>query len=305
MKFFWAFFLLLPRLAAAQTTVTGDGWVAGKLAVGTTTISGRVDVAMAAASTTTFQVSGVDETPFLTVASSGAVGMGVAPAAALDISGTGDSGAVGAQLRNGNLYPASGSSQITFGYNGTTNLRHAIQSSHSSTTAANNSLDFILWSTVASTTSVGAARVLSLVTTSTAAFVHVSPVGEPFYEFVISNGVTTGGGVLHRALEGTHSSRALKQDIRYLEEADHRQAYEDVRGLKHVQFRYKINRGRGLARDGKQPLHRGLLFEEAPAGIRGLGATISVDDRLVNAEMAAQELLLRLSEASQRSESMK
>jgi hypothetical protein len=61
-----------------------------------------------------------------------------------------------------------------------------------------------------------------------------------------------------------------------------------VAGLKHVRFRYKGAKG------AKQ---RGLLFEEAPESIKTPANALSVDRRLLNAELAAQELLRRLATA--------
>src|SRR4051812_15680992 len=123
MKWLSLVFIGLSTMARAQTVVVGDALVSGRIGVGGAPGSARVKVAMSTTAVTQFQVSGVDETPFLTVPSSGAVGLGVTPSAAMDISGSGDSGAMTLGLDNGNA--AAGGAQLAFGYKGSANLRHS------------------------------------------------------------------------------------------------------------------------------------------------------------------------------------
>lgn len=285
--------LLLAIGARAQSTVIGDAWFSGRLGVGTTSPAATIDVVNATTTTAAFQVSAVDETPFLQVASSGAVGVGVVPSAKLDVTGLADESAISLQLHNGNSAGTSGSFQLALGVNGSADLRHAISTTHS-TAAVGGSIDFFVWSPAVSTTAIGSLEPLSLVTASTGASMHVMPVGTPDVELEVSNGASIGGGTVHRASEGTHSSRKLKTEIVYLGADDARAAYADVAALHHVRFRYKsLKKGR-LVDDRHQPVHRGLIFEETPASIRGAGDSVLVDERLTNAELATQELIRRI-----------
>ena len=270
--------------------------------MGTTAPAARLQVVASSQATTIFQVSGVDETPFLTVASSGAVGAGLTPLADLDINGSGDSGAVGLQLRSGNQYPNTSSIQAAFGYNGTGNLSHAIRTEHSTSTAG-NSMDFLLWNTGVSTPAVGNLEVLTLVTisssaSSTEASFHVMPpsVGLSTVEVTVSNGSTLGGGTVERAAEITHSSKELKSDIVYLGPEDEQRAYDEVFSLKPASFRYMVwnKKKKKLVRDRHQPTRRGLIYEDSPDDIKGPGKSLILDERVTNMELAAKELLRRL-----------
>ncbi|MBI3548638.1 MAG: hypothetical protein HY078_06245 [Elusimicrobia bacterium] len=297
MRFLLLSTLLAQEAAFAQTVVIGDAWVAGQVAVGTNTYSGRFNVVGSSLTSTIFQVSGVDETPFLAVTSSGAVGMGMTPLARLDVNGSGDNGIAALELRNGNRLGSTGAYQMTLSYDGSANLRHAVRTIHSSTQAAGNGMDFLLWTPAVATTSVGGLRVMSLVALSTGASVHVMPIGTPLYQMVISNGVTNGAGTLHRMSEGTVSSRALKSDIAYLGLDEETKAYEEVSALKHAAFRYKSWRNGKLVRDRRQPVRRGLIYEDAPESIRSPGKTLVVDERVVNLELTVKELIRRLEAA--------
>lgn len=298
--------LCLPGLAAAQSTVVGDAWATGSLGVGTTSPSARMEVVASSAQTNIFQVSGVDETPFFLIDNQARLGLGRQPRARVDVSGSGDSGDVGAILRSGNLFPSTSDYQITLGFNGKDDLRHAVRSQHR-VAASSSSLDFLIWSTNVSSTTVGDLNVMSLVTFSTEAAVHVMPVAGllPHVELEVSNAASLGGGTVHRLLEAQHSSRELKDDISPLEETARSRAYDEMRGLKHVRFRYMSRRKGRLERDKKQPLRVGLLYEEAPASIQGPGESIVVDDRVTNLELAAQELADRLERADQEAAGLK
>jgi hypothetical protein len=294
----FALFLLLVLSggASAQTAIIGDAWVLGRVMVGTTTPSARMTVAPSSSTLVPFQTSGVDLTPFLRVGADGSVGLSTYSAAHVEVAGSGDSGNVGVELRAGNLYGgAGGNQQIAFGSNGTTNERHAINSVHLSSTV-HNSLNFMVWTPDAGTTNIATMTVLSLVSISTAsgAAVHVRPVGEPTVELVVSNGASTGGGTIHVANQVTPSSRALKTGIAYLSDAERQQAYDDVKGLRHASFKYMKRKAAGYERDKHATTHRGLIYEEAPAGMRGPGESLSLDQRLLESEMAFQELVRRL-----------
>jgi hypothetical protein len=290
-----AVLLALCGTARAQTAIVGDAWIEGRVLVGTTTAA-RMTVAASSTTSVPFQVSGVDLTPFLRVGADGTVGFSTYSAAHMDAAGSADDGAIGLELRSGNWYGSSGRTQIAFGAAGTTNERHAIDSVHLSSTA-HNSLDFRVWTPDAGTTSIATMTVLSLVTvasvTTPSGSVHVRPYGDPEVELVVSDGGTTGGGTIHVANQVTPSSRALKTDISYLTEADRLQAYEDVKNLRHVSFRYK-HAGDGFWARRRRPVHRGLLYEEAPASLRGPGDGLVMDQRLLESELALQELAKKL-----------
>jgi len=85
--------------------------------VGTTTASGsRLNVMASSATEVSFQVSGVDLTPFLRVAKDGTVGVSTYSAANLDVNGTGDDSSIGLMLHSGNLYGGGTNRfQMTFG----------------------------------------------------------------------------------------------------------------------------------------------------------------------------------------------
>lgn len=291
----------LTRAAFSQTAIVSDAWISGRVLVGTNTALGRMTVFPSTSSFVVTQVSGVDLTPFLRVGQDGRVGLSTYSAAELDVNGSGDSANAGLELRSGQLYQdGSGRNQIAFGVNGTTNERHTISSVHLSSTV-HNSLNFSIWTPDAGTTSVATMTVLSLVTISTASggSVHVRPVGEPTVELVVSNGASTGGGTIHVAAQVTPSSRKIKKDIVYLTDDDLRRAYEDVKGLKPAKFRYMRLKGRAFVRDKKAPLRRGLIYEEAPAFVRGPGDSVNMDRRLLESEMAFQELAKNLESLEQ------
>lgn len=290
---------LLASRAEAQTAVVGDAWIIGPVMVGTTTASNsRLNVAASSATETPFQVSGVDLTPFLRVGKDGRVGLSTTSAANLDVNGAGDSSSAALMLQSGNLYQGgTGRVQLAFGQDGTVNRRHSISSVHRDSTT-HNSLDFKIWSPDAGTTSLATMTVLSLVTiSSTAAIeasVHVRPVGDPMHELVVSNGASTGGGSIHVYNQVTPSSRDWKSDIDYLGAQDETAAYAHERGLKHVSFRYARMKGGGYARDSRAPIRRGLIYEDAPPEIRGPGETLSMDQRLLESELAFKEFSRKL-----------
>jgi hypothetical protein len=101
-----------------------------------------------------------------------------------------------------------------------------------------------------------------------------------------------------RAVETSESSRGLKSNISYLGRAEEEQAYKEVSVLKPAAFRYKTMRKGKLVRDKKQPLRRGLIYEDSPASIRGPGQTLVVDERINNAELAMQALIRKIEDAA-------
>ena len=301
-------FLLAAVLApatAAQTTVVGDALILGRLTAGTTEAStARLAVRASSAAPAAFQVSGVDLTPFWVIGSSGAAGASVTPGAWLDIGGSADSADAGLWLRAGSLAPSTGPVQVAFGHEGSANLRHGIRSLHSTTTTG-GSLDFLLWRPADGASGQGSLPALSLVASSTRAVTHVMPAATtPNHDLVVSDGSTPGGGTIRRAAESTHSSRELKAEISYLGDGDRAAAYEAARALRHARFRYKALRHGEWKRDSSQPERRGLIYEDAPASLRGPGESVSLDARLVQAELAAQELMRRLEDGRARAQAL-
>lgn len=294
---------LLASHAGAQTAIVGDAWIIGPVMVGTTIADGsRLHVVASSATEVPFQISGVDLTPFLRVAKDGKVGMSTYSAANLDVNGAGDASNTALMLQSGNLYQGGTSRvQIAFGENGTTNRRHAITSVHSDSTT-HNSVDFLIWSPDAgSATSMATMTVLSLVTISSTnpieASVHVRPFGDPTHELVVSNGASTGGGSIHLGAQVSPSSRDWKRDIAYLGPEDEAAAYANERELKHVSFRYARLKGGKFVRNSRAPIRRGLIFEESPAAVRGPGETLSLDQRLLESELAFKEFARKLDAA--------
>lgn len=302
-------FASLAHRVFAQTTVVGDAWIGGRMAVGVSSATARLEVRASSASLAAFQISGVDETPFWVVNSTGSVGAGVPPLARLDVNGSADSGATGLMLRDGNMVPSSGGYQMAFGYNGTTNMRHAVETFHS-TAAVGGSMDFYIWNTALSQSSIGMLDVLSLVVISSGPYntasMHVRPAGTPTVQLEVSDGSTTGGGTIERIAEGQHSSRELKTNISYLGGTEEAKAYEEAKALKPAEFRYKsFNKKGELARNTKQPLRRGLIYEDAPDSVKGPGQSILIDERVNNLEMAMQEFLHRLDAAKAEADQLK
>lgn len=284
--------------ASAQSTIIGDAWILGKTVVGTTTVdNARFTVLAASATETPFQVSGVDLTPFLKVAKDGKVGLSTSPAARLDVSGAADASDIAAFLRSGNL-SGEGTSrvQLALGVNGSTDRRHTISSVHLDSTAA-NSIDLRIWTPAAGSASSLPTMTVASLATSTAGFaggVHVMPVGGPQVELTVSNGSAAGGGTIHVLNQVTPSSRAIKRDIAYLDAREEDAALERMRSLRHVSFRYMKQNGDRYVRDGRSPLRRGLIYEEAPEPIKGPFDSLSLDQRLVESELAFKALARRL-----------
>jgi hypothetical protein len=162
--------LLIPRMTTAQRTSIGSAVVG--LTVFDTSLNayyyynGTAWIAMATNSntwgltgngltsaTTNFlgTTDGVDlvfrttNTERIRILSGGNVGIGIAsPSAYLDISGT-SGGTNSLLLRSGNTSAAFTSNQISFGFNNTSNYRHAIKTRHNSGSTTGNALDFYVW----------------------------------------------------------------------------------------------------------------------------------------------------------------
>lgn len=290
MKFLLLLISLFPSALKAQTLFDSELWVSSTTGVGTAAPGARFEARGTAASTGVFRVSGTDLTPAFRVAADGTLGMSATSTARIDVGGTADDGDLALELRGGDLYPNTSSYQATFGYAGGASYRHSIRSQHSNT-ASSNTLTFSIWNAADSAGTIGSRQALALLSHSTGVAIHVLPPAGAIMstytvQLIISDGSSVGAGTMRRKSEGSVSSAAIKEAVHPLIQSDEQAAYIDVKELKHVWFRYK----------GSKATHRGLLAEESPLSVRGEGGTISIDRRVLNAEMAARELLRMLDE---------
>ncbi len=277
--------LLLAALPArAQFAASGDLTITGQTGIGTAVPQARMEIKLSSADIYALKVSSPNGTAMLVVDKAGQMGIGLAsPSALLDVNGRGDASDIGLQLRAGNSTSSVTSSQIVFAYDSSGTYRHSLRTRATAGQNLGNAIDFYLWNSTGSPTALGRLAVMSLQAVpaaSTAASVHIRPVGTPSYELVVSNGLTTGGGSVMAANVSAHSRRALKSDIGYLDEAAERRAYDEVKALRHARFRY-------AAGGPNAPLVRGLIYEDAPESIRSArGKSIVVENRLANMELA-------------------
>lgn len=279
--------LLLASLALparAQFSASNDLTITGQTGVGTAVPQARMEIKLSSADAYALKVSSPNGDPLLVVDKAGRMGIGLAsPGALLDVNGRGDASDNGLQLRAGNSTSSVTSSQIVFAYDSSGTYRHSLRTRATVGQDLGNAIDFYLWNSTGAPTALGDVNVLGLQAVpraSTAASVHISPVGTPAYELVVSNGLTTGGGTVMAASVSAHSRRALKSDVSYLDESAERRAYDEVKALRHARFRYK-------AGGPNAPLVRGLIYEDAPESIRSApGKSIVVENRLANMELA-------------------
>jgi len=120
---------------------------------------------------------------------------------------------------------------------------------------------------------------------------HVDVSGSSDTQLEVSDGSSTGGGTIHRASSGTHSSENIKSHIRYMAPGIIQQAYNDVKILKPALFKYQVRD----TKDGPLRINpsgrdrKGLILEDCPSSIKE-GDTVVIDDRILNLEMAFQVL---------------
>lgn len=287
--------LLLASLALpvqAQFSASNDLTITGQTGIGTAVPQARMEVKLSSADAYALKVSSPNGDPLLVVDSAGQMGVGLSsPGALLDVNGRGDAADIGLQVRAGNSTSSITSSQIVFAYDSSGTYRHSLRTRATASQDEGNAIDFYLWNSTGSPTALGDVNVMSLQAVpraSTTASVHISPVGTPAYELVVSNGQTTGGGTVMAANVAAHSRRALKSDISYLDEAAERRAYDEVKDLRHARFRYK-------AGGPNAPLLRGLIYEDAPESIRSApGKSIIVENRIANMELALKAARSRI-----------
>lgn len=209
----------------------------------------------------------------------------------LTIGGTGDSGDLALLLRSGASTTNVYGTQIAWIQHSTNTNRHNLQTRSSTSTLAGNAMDFYLWRTTSQPNALGTDWVLSMeasVAASSGSFHVVPATGVADAEVEVSNGSVLGGGIVRYGSSGTPSSRKIKSNIVPLSIDARRQAYEDVKGLRHVSFQYRGDpSGRTM---------RGLVFEDAPRSVQGSGGVVVLDERLLNLEMALQEVETRARE---------
>jgi hypothetical protein len=290
--------------AGTALRTTSSAQIPGTFLNGFLGSGAKIEIESRAQNSLTLLISSVNRQGLASVDNIGEMGIGVTPQANLDIG----AGPVGLQLRSGNSTSSVTSDQITFGYNGDYSMRHLLRTEHSTSTDGNR-MDFLVWNTGAvSTTTVASLNILSLQgmkAASNGSF-HVQPIGEPDAEVEVSNGLATGGGTMQRLQVVAPSSRRFKTDIKDLSDKDEDRALEDVAGLNHASYRYKSRRKDGLlVEDSAQPLHTGLIYEEAPESIRDGDDALSTTERLVNVEMALKASMRRLEELQKRYDKLK
>lgn len=298
MRAFAAFLLglgLCPA-AAAQTTVT-DATVGEFMGVGTYIPRARFHVQASSQDAYGLILSSADGRVMVAVDAAGRTGLeAAAPEARLTVGGAGDAGEIGTLLRAGGSSVSVSGVQVSFSDNGQSGGRHGLKTRSSATALFGNGLDFTLWRSTGQPSKMGSDLVLSIeagVSGSSAGF-HVVPATSTASdaEVEVSDGLVLGGGVVRYLTAGTHSSRKLKSDVQYLDSAALDQALADIEALKPVRFSYRGSR------DGRRM--RGVLFEEAPASIRGAHDTVVLDERLLNLELALQAIGVREKDLEER-----
>ena len=284
--------------ARAQFSSSGEQNVTGQMGAGTATPQATLDIVTASTDTYGLRVSSRNGSPLFVVDAFGRVGIGAASAGPLvDVTGSGDDGDIGLQLRSGNSSSTYSSSQMVFAYGATGLYPHALVTRAVDGQYLGNDIDFLLWNSTSAPSTIGTEMVLSLqaAPSASSASVHIQPVGTPLYELVVSNGQTTGGGSVMAASVGIHSSRALKTVLATLTDGDADAAYEDVKSLRPARFRYKRRDG------GAGPLVRGLIYEDSPASIHDeRGQSLVMEARVANMELALAAANRRIKELEKR-----
>lgn len=131
--------------------------------------------------------------------------------------------------------------------------------------------------------------------------IHVNPTGTPDVDLEVSDGGgVAGGGAVHRASSGAHSARHAKTKVKDYTPADEKKAYNDLKTLKPMRFRYRRGAdhhdpNKPGVDDPTMPEHNGYFIDEAPAFITDLNTeTITVDDRIMMLEMALKETIRKV-----------
>ncbi len=179
-------------------------------------------------------------------------------------------------LRNENERGTTNLYQMTFGFGDKGRFRHAIRTSRSDPRRGGGTLDFLIWGPeTGSEKRVARRAVLSLQNDLKATEVQILPAGDGGADLVVSDGKSNGGGTLHRRRELVPAGKESIADVVYLGEAEELKAF-----LAADRLRYSSARQ--------------LSFDTAPAGVQRSGGFISLDGRVMNAELAAKELIRRV-----------
>ncbi|MBI3298120.1 MAG: M23 family metallopeptidase [Elusimicrobia bacterium] len=289
--------------SGSVTRLSGDLQVDGNLLVGFLGSGAKAEVLARAEYDYALKVSSVDGRAMMAVDSANFVSIGTAPASGrLTLAGVTLDSALA--LRSGNSTASISGAQLAFGFDGSPELRHALYTQHGS--AANfNKMVFELWTPASgSSSTLGNQPVLSLegsTITSANALVHIRPAGIADKELVVSNGIGMGEGNVLRWERWTPSSIAIKKDISRLGRADEEKAWADIAALKPSVYRRKRTAEDGsLVADHTGPLERGYIFEETPESIRAGPGAVSIDERLINAELALKAAMRRIEELKAR-----
>lgn len=266
--------------AGSVTQLTSSLQVDGNLLVGFLGSGAKAEVVARAEYDYALMVSSVDGRAMLAVDNANFASIGTAPASGrLTLAGV--AGDTALALRSGNSTASVTGAQLGFGYDGTSDLRHALYTQHGSADY-NNKLVFKLWTpATGSSATLGNLPVLSLEGSSktpSGALVHIMPAGLGENELVVSNGSGLGLGNVLRWERWQPSDSKLKTAIQRLGPMDVARAWADLMSLNPARYRRKAN---GPA----APLERGYILEEVPKSLR-MGSGISVDERLVNVELA-------------------
>jgi len=126
-------------------------------------------------------------------------------------------------------------------------------------------------------------------------------IGNSDAEWEVSDLSSQGGGDVHRAADTTHSSRHMKDLVKYYSRADERKCYDDIKTLKPMRFRYRKG---ASPHDPSKPgtpnptgkQHNGYFLDEAPDFIKAAPQVhgIVIDDRIMMLEMAMKEVIRKV-----------
>lgn len=165
------------------------------------------------------------------------------------------------------------------------------------------------------TTPDGATTPLQRLLIENSGLVHIKPVGTTDVELEVSDGSSQGGGTIHRAASGTHSSRTRKVGIKELPTKRLFDAITDIKALQPVAFRYRVHPRRAVMEGGAliekpdlsisiddptSPEYEGYVFEDAPSSIKGSHDDIIIDKRILLLEMAMKAVIKSLEARGER-----
>ncbi|TBR18756.1 hypothetical protein EPO15_14980 [bacterium] len=286
--------------AGSVTNLSNSLQVDGNLLIGFLGSGAKSEVVARAEYDYALMVSSTDGRAMLAVDNANFVSVGTAPASGrLTLAGVSQDTALA--LRSGNSTAAVTGAQIAFGYDGTSDLRHALYTQHGSA-SYNNKLVFKLWTpATGSSSTLGNLTVLSLEgssITAAGALVHIMPAGLAENELVVSNGAGLGLGNVLRWERWQPSASIFKTGIERLGPKDEGKAWADVMSLKPARFRRKAN-------GPDAPLERGYIYEELPKSVQAERGGIAVDERLVNAELALKAAIREMTALEERLKKLK